>query len=174
MALNKTRILTLFSLSPSFHTNRTGYWTFNATFDNRLQRIGEKHLHKAQKILFDETVRKAFKWRDDCWKLSNASAIAHKRTNTLARVVVFPFNEKEDEIDNGKGIASPVKFGCFEREKDGKINTVIVNHTFKLLKQEHWDKQSALRHIRNRIRDEKRRRNHLKTIKQSHNVKKTN
>lgn len=147
-------------------TYRTGYWTFNATFDDRLQRIAKKNLRKAQKILFDESVRKAFKWRDDCWKYSNATAKAHNRTNTLARVVVFPFDDKAHKIDHGKGIASPIKLGCFERAKDGKVNVAVVNHTIKLLKQEHWDKQSALRQIKKRIRDDKRRKS-MKKTKQS-------
>ncbi|PWN37021.1 uncharacterized protein FA14DRAFT_176323 [Meira miltonrushii] len=149
---------------------KTGYWTFNQTFDDRLQRIGAKNLHKAQKILFDETVRKAFKWRDDCWAFSNASAKANNRTNTLARVAVFPYNTKGDDIDGGRGIASPVKFACFERAKDGKRNVPVVNHTIKLLKQEHWDKQSAIRQVQKRIRDDKRRKK-MKKAKQSQSVK---
>lgn len=149
---------------------KTGYWTFNQTFDDRLQRIGAKNLLKAQKILFEETVRRAFKWRDDCWTFSNASAKANNRTNTLARVAVFPYNDKADDIDNGKGIASPVKFACFERAKDGKRNVPVVNHTIKLLKQEHWDKQSAIRQVQKRIRDDKRRRK-MRKAKQAQSTK---
>jgi hypothetical protein len=47
----------------------------------------------------------------------------------------------------------------------------IVNHTIKLLKQEHWDKQSALRQIKKRIRDDKRRKSMKKTMQSPKSTK---
>lgn len=87
-------------------------------------------------------------WRDSCWKLTNASATAAQRTNTLARVIVFPFNNVPSlDIDPIYHLSTTMALACWERAADGDYNTAVVNHTETLMNQLHWDKEYALKKL---------------------------
>lgn len=103
---------------------------------------------KATELAFQASVEYEYRWLNECWKVSNHSALVHQRTNTKARVVAFPYMDASTNIDPEYELAPSVKVACWEIAKDGKINTPIVNHTRKLIKKLGWDKRTALRKIR--------------------------
>lgn len=103
---------------------------------------------KATELAFHAAVEYEYEWLHECWKLSNHSASVHNRTNTVARVVAFPYMDQSTNIDPQYQLAPSVKVACWEREVDGDINTSIVNHTKRLIKKLHWDRHTALRKVR--------------------------
>lgn len=108
---------------------------------------------KAAELLFGGLVEYEYKWLHECWKMSNASAKAESRTNTLARVVVFPTDDPALGIDPIYQLATPMMLACWERAKDGDINVAVKNHTQDLINSLKWDKTYALSFIDNQKKD---------------------
>lgn len=122
-----------------------GYLTYSTAWINKSFEISETDPEKADKRFFHGILRGGYLWRDSCWKLANDSAKAAHRTNTLARVVVFPFNDKDFDIDPIYHLSTTMAVACWERAKDGDFNKPVFNHTTTLMKNLRWDKASALK-----------------------------
>ncbi|PWN35728.1 uncharacterized protein FA14DRAFT_189669 [Meira miltonrushii] len=122
-----------------------GYLTYSTAWIKKTFEISDKDPEKADKRFFHGLLRGAYLWRDSCWKLTNDSAKAAQRTNTLARVVVYTFNDPDFDIDPIYHLSSTMALACWERDKDGDYNTPVVNHTETLMNNLHWDKASALK-----------------------------
>lgn len=126
----------------------TAYWTFNLTFIKHMVKVNKTDPLQATELAFQAAVEYEYKWLHECWKMSNHSAAIHHRTNTKARVVVFPYMDKKTNIDPEYQLAPSFKMACWERRKGGNINKPVVNHTKKLIRKLGWDRRTALRKIR--------------------------
>lgn len=120
-----------------------------------MEKLAEKNPKEATEKFFESLEKNAEEWRDNCYKKSNSTAKANNRTNTVARLIVIPFNDPSLYIDKD-GEATPAKFACYERATDGDINKPLFDHTVALLEEERWDKKSVLQAIEERQNEEKK------------------
>jgi len=126
---------------------KTAYWTFNGTFLHKLRNLAKQNPNQAKDLLFKASIEYNLILRNQCWKISNSSAKAHHRINTLARVASFPNDNPKDNIDPIYNLVAVVKIACFERSKGGNVNIPIKSHNKKLIKSLGWDKETALRKV---------------------------